>query len=181
MANDKKSSEEKDEHVGAALLDDKIAAAVARGMEAALPLAMAAAARELGMAMNPQKAKVDAATQEFGSQERCPKCLQMKRACKDNHVKLVVAPANPRRFARCPGIIINGVSYLSPRPGAWIWVPAENDITQQMQAWEEEEENLRGGRSLNHDSGTLSPVEANNKTNPANTAGFRGFMSGSPT
>lgn len=159
--------------------DDKIANAVAKGISEALPLALAAMGTTLGQAMNPNKAKEEKARAEFTSSDRCEKCLQMRIVCKNVHVLLNVAPANPRRYARFPGIIVNGVTYISPRPGAPIYVPKDNDILYKLQRWEDEEDNLREPHKLDHNSGTLSPIEANQQVNNANPHGFRGMMPGS--
>ncbi len=185
MADDKKwkSAQDQEAETKAAAqaasdsLDTKIANAVGKGIEAALPLAMAAVGQTLGNSLNPKKAQE--AAQEFSSSDRCEKCGQMRRACKNKHVLLVVAPANPRRYQRFPGCIVNGITYISPRPGAPIYVPAENDVLHQLQVYEEEEDNLREGHKLDHNSGTLSPIEQNQQVNSANPRGFRGMMPGS--
>ncbi len=136
-------------------------------------MATMGAAQVLGNLLNPKKATEEAFKTEFSASDRCDKCYQMRRACKDKHVLLVVAPSNPRRFKRFPGIQVGGVLYISPRPGAPIYVPEQNDILYNLQQWENEEENLREGHSLTHDSGTLSPVNTNNRVNTANPHGFR--------
>lgn len=182
MANDKYKSKEETEaevKVAESNLDTKIADAIGKAFAQALPLSMATVGQTLGAALNPQKAKADAIASEWGSQERCDKCLQMRRTCRDKHVLLVVAPANPRRFSRFPGIIVNGITYISPRPGAPIYVPKENDILRALQVYEDEEDNLREGHKLDHNSGTLSPIEQNQAVKEANPHGFRGMMPGS--
>jgi hypothetical protein len=185
MADDKKKSGgapqedlQKDPQVGATLLDDKIANAVRLAMESAMPMAMAAAAQILGTTLNPKKP--DPIAEKYSATDRCSKCLQMKRACKEEHVLMRVAPANPRRFKRFPGAIVGGVLYISPNPNARIWVPKENDIMHIIQTWEAEEDNLREGHSIDHNSGVISPVEGNNNTVPANTRGFREKLEGAP-
>lgn len=157
-------------------LDDKIAAAVERAMAASMPVAMAAVATIL----KPKEAAV-AAIPEWSPSDRCTKCLQFRAVCKDKHELMNVHPANPRRYSRFPGITVNGVTYISPRIGAPIWVPKENDITYKLQRYEEEEENLREGHSLTHNSGTLSPhASVGNTTHQANPMGFRGMNHGAP-
>lgn len=173
MANDKKTDAETKQEAEQSL-DTKIANAVGKAVSEAMPMATMGAAKVMADILNPKKALEDAAAKElFSASDRCSKCHQMKRACKDKHVLLIVAPANPRRFERFPGITVGAVTYISPRMGKPIYVPAENDILYRLQQWENEEDNLREGHSLIHDSGVLSPVPNNSKIIPANPLGFR--------
>lgn len=169
MANKEEIKEAADKDA----LDTKIASAVEKAMTAALPLAMAGVAQIL----KPAPAAT-APAPEFASSDRCDKCLQLRRVCKNLHVKLKVHPENPRRFERFPGIIVNGIHYISPRFGAAIFVPLHNDILQTIQTWENEEDNLREGHVLNHNSGVLSPNPGASQVNNANPMGFRGMNPG---
>jgi len=105
--------------------------------------------------------------------ERCHVCLQRVVACKGEHVELVVAPRNRRYYKDFPGICVNGVLYRSPKMSKAIPVPKENQIAYMVKMWEIGEDELRTGRTLDHDSGTLSPRENNNRPRAANPIGFR--------
>ena len=158
-------------------LDERIAQAVERAMTASMPVAMATVATILK-----PKEPPPVLAPEWSSSDRCVKCLQFRAVCKDKHVLMCVHPANPRRYSRFPGITIGGVTYISPRHGAPIYVPADNDITYKLQRYEEEEENLREGHVLSHNSGTLSPhAQTSSTTVPANPMGFRGMNQGAPS
>lgn len=151
-------------------LDNKIAHAVGAAIEKALPMAVMAAARA---APQPQQQARPAPT-HLG--ERCHKCGQYVVACKDEHVKMYVGPKSGRLHKDFPGCILGGIIYRSPRPGAAIIVPRENDFRYMVFQWENGEENLKTGRTTEHNSGTLSGKPGHTKINPANPYGMNGNM-----
>ena len=162
----------KNEAVNAASMEEAVAKAVETAIEKALPVA----------AMAVQKvASVSAATgfrgtpapRDFGP--RCSKCGQYESGCKGEHVQMVVAPRNPRRFRSFPGIFVNGIQYISPNMHTPVTVPADNDFSHKIKMWEEGEEDLRNGRTVKHDSGVLSGRPGStNQTHEYAGAGFRG-------
>lgn len=174
MAN--KDKDEPKQAEQAQSVEDKINAAVERALEKAIPMAMMGVAQVL----KPKEAPAAELKVVPGTGSRCTKCLQFINVCKDKHVMLKVHPESPRRFKRFPGITVNGITYYSPRHGAPIYVPAENNILQAVQAWEEEENNLREGKQIDHNAGNVSPVEKNNTMKQANTFGFREELEGVP-
>ncbi len=151
-------------------LDDKIASAVKKAVEEAMPVSSMAAAKVLGDMLRPPK-KVP----EFHPGQHCNRCGQLLTACRGNHVKMVVAPSSPRRYESFPGIFVNGVMYKSPDTHTPIDVPAENNIAEILQRWNQGEEDLREGRSLTHNSGTISPYPNRTNVQEANPIGFRGL------
>lgn len=174
MADDKKKSPEE---VAEEKMNSRIDAAIERALEKAMPMAMIGVANVL----KPKEAeKPVVVASKWSATARCSKCGQMLNVCKEEHVLLVVAPANPRRFRRFPGLTINGQTYISPRPGAPIYVPKENDLIRGIQMWEEEEENVREGRQLTHNSGEIGRGANVNSSTPANPMGFRGMNEGRP-
>jgi enamine deaminase RidA (YjgF/YER057c/UK114 family) len=91
----------------------------------------------------------------------CEKCGQRIKVCKDQHVMMVVFPANRRLARYFQGLKLNGVTYHSGQPGRPIWVPATNDFAYQLQQFGENEENFLHGRSASHNSGTIGPSGGN--------------------
>ena len=169
MSNDKKNTEVKEVES----LDDKIAKAVGKAIEEALPVAVMAVSKVTNEAKAPQVVIQNGRPppKEFGS--RCHECGQYLIACKGEHEQLIVAPANPRRFKSFPGVTINGLTYLSPNLSTPVTVPKANDIRTAIRLWEEGEDDMQMGRVVNHNSGTLSGV-AGGAGVPFAGAGFRG-------
>lgn len=171
MSNkDKKDGEKAPE---AAPEVDPMAAAVERALEKTLPMAMMAMAQVLKPA--PIKTDAPPSRNELG---RCSECLQYKKACKGKHIKMVVGPRNHRRWKSWQGVYLNSVHYKSPGPGVEITVPLEQNFAYIIARWEEEEDNLREGRTMSHNSGKLSPKAGKSRTRRANPQGFRGNLSG---
>ena len=177
MANDNRKNDEKS-------LDDRIAEAVSKAVSSALteaiPSAMMASAkmtadslaRIMGKSEDQMKAKEEEVRRQMAEQAQCSKCGIKVGGCKDKHVSMYVGPHNARRFKSFPGLFLNGVQFRSPRPGIEILVPAENNFPYQIAEWERSEEELLTGRTVEHDSGSIS----NNNRNgykPFNGAGFR--------
>jgi hypothetical protein len=108
--------------------------------------------------------------------ERCHVCAQIKTGCEGKHEMMYVGPQNPRRFGSYPGQGLNGVWYKSPRYGVKIPVPLGVSFKNEIARWEDAEEDLRTGRVMMHDSGTLSPNE--NNTRQANPFGFKEMLPG---
>ena len=174
MANEKKySQDELQDAINRAVIaaTEHIAKKSGEDMQAAMMASAKISADILAAALKPK----DKAIEKYEAMEHCPKCWQLKRACKEEHVKMVVAPKNRRRMKDFPGLFLNGVQYISSDGQTAIHVPKHNDFDHQLHVWEEAEEDLRTGRSLDWNSGTLSAF--GNKTNirQANPLGFRGF------
>lgn len=146
-------------------LDDKIATAVSKALETAIPMGMMAAAQASRMPTGKAAPVFD--------MQRCPTCQQYAGTCRNQHKMMIVGPSNPRRWKSWTGCILNGVQYRSPDMNTPIPVPAENNFGYDVAQWEREEENLREGRMLSHNSGTLSGKGRSN-TRAANPVGFRG-------
>lgn len=175
MAGDKDKKQEQVQGPGPSA--DNIEAAVAKAVETALekaiPVAVMAAQKVAGTAQATGFRGAPARVVDFGP--RCSECGQYETACKGEHVKMIVAPRNPRRFKSFPGIFINSIQYKSPNMYTPVTVPADNDFSHKIKMWEEGEEDLRSGRTVKHDSGTLSGrPDAVNKTHEYAGAGFRG-------
>lgn len=151
---------------------DAVAKAVGKAIEEALPVAVMAASK-VNHVQQATGFKGGAAPSNFGP--RCSTCGQYEKACKGEHVMMIVAPRNPRRFKAFPGMFVNSIQYISPNPHTPIPVPAENDFSHRIKVWEDAEEDLYVSRSISHDSGVLSgrPGGTNN-TVPYAGAGFRG-------
>lgn len=155
---------------------DNIEAAISKAVETALEKSIPVAVMAAQKMTNTAAAtgfRGSPAPRDFGP--RCSKCGQYETACGDKHVQMIVAPRNPRRFKSFPGIFINSVQYRSPNMFTPVTVPADNDFSHKIKMWEEGEEDLRNGRSVKHDSGTLSGRPGSvNQTREYAGAGFRG-------
>jgi len=95
---------------------------------------------------------------------RCNECGQDKRACKSGHVSLCVYPSRYPEFAEWfMGVYINGVRYLSDRPGHMVTVPkdAESGILSHIQVWEENERTTKLGKKRKHNSGDAERPNTN--------------------
>lgn len=93
---------------------------------------------------------------DFG--QKCQQCGQYEIACQGKHRKAIVYPTNHRaRWARFfSGVWLNGVKYLSSRPGHQVTVPADFYPEVDTQRWEMNEEQQANGRESYFDSGNLS-------------------------
>lgn len=103
---------------------------------------------------------------------RCSTCGQLLVACKDEHEMLVVYPQNVRHGKFFQGLFLNGVRYLSPRPGVAIPVPKENNFRYDLAKAEEAEDNFLHGRVIQHHSGSIGHTGTGFV--PANHPGFSG-------
>jgi len=166
------SKSDKQDNVFEERLTDAVAKAVEKAVTEAVPMA-AMAAQRVQQQVSATGFRGVPKQVDFGP--RCSTCGQYEVACKSQHVMMIVAPRNPRRFASFPGITINGITYASPDMHTPIPVPAENEISHKIKLWEEGEEDLRNGRTVTHDSGVLSGRPgAVNQTREYAGAGFRG-------
>lgn len=143
---------------------DPVKAAAAAAASAAIEALLPTIAAMLAQQQRPAGAAGPRAPLDAGP--RCPICGQFVRACggppeegkKDtNHSKIVVYPqggASNLQIAQWfTGVVLNGVRYLSDRPGHAIHVPkvAEADILATVERWSEEELLARVGRKVRVD------------------------------
>ncbi len=114
----------------------------------------------MGVAMAQQSAPAQPALLGNGRlapapKESCMECKQDVRACKGEHVDMVVYPINERWADVFQGVRLNGVNYRSNHAGHFLKVPKANDIAGTIAAFEANEEVQANGRKRRHDSGTL--------------------------
>ncbi len=165
MANDIKKTPEEIKAAEKAEQNEFVRSMVKGIIDEALPVAMMAAAQvQRGPA--PVASKYPAASQ-------CGECGQLLIACKEQHAYLLVQPSSERMYRSFPGITTNNVCYKSPW-GVKICVPKENDILYRVRAWEQSEDDLRNGREIQHNSGTISPQPGRSQVQQADHAGFSG-------
>lgn len=158
--------------------DDKKNPVVAAAIAAALPAPVGASltpelmkilgeAIAMGIAMGKQsEAAQNAATSDAAIvartklRERCQVCLQLKTACKEEHVKMVCYPSDPIAQQVFDGITVNGVRYCSPNYSTQIDVPAANDIGGMIALFEKNERETRLGRKGSRDGGSWRSANA---------------------
>ncbi len=87
--------------------------------------------------------------------ESCMECKQDVRACKGEHIDMVVYPVNERWAVSFQGVRLNGVNYRSNHAGHFLKVPKANDIAGVIAAFEANEEVQANGRKASHNSGSL--------------------------
>jgi uncharacterized protein YraI len=96
---------------------------------------------------------------------RCNQCGQDQKACKTNgHTEMVVYPTRYPEFAEWfMGVYINGVRYLSDRPGHKITVPTDSvsGIKTHIQVWEDNERTTKLGKKRRHNSGDVNAPNRN--------------------
>lgn len=110
------------------------------------------------MAAPAQKVSADAkaaVAAHEASLNTCGDCGQKLKACKGKHRKLVVLPRDARTAQWFPGFFLNGVKYRSNHPGHAITVPAESNPESFVEAFEEQEDYIRNGRSIFRNSGGI--------------------------
>jgi Icc-related predicted phosphoesterase len=105
-----------------------------------------------------------------GSLETCPECKQRLVGCLGEHRRMAVYPQNRRHGRYFQGCRLNGVLYLSNSLQHVITVPANCDFEYQIANWEANEDELRNGREVEHNSGSIGG--GGSAFNPA-TTGFR--------
>lgn len=92
--------------------------------------------------------------------EKCGSCGQLTSACKDQHDMLVVFPKDEQNVNSFDGVRVNGVVYRSQHGTDAICVPKDNSILSLLNAWENAEREMRNGKKVMRNSGTLSPYGA---------------------
>lgn len=99
---------------------------------------------------------------------KCHECGQVLSGCEGKHIQMVVHPAQFAEYF--PGVIINGIKYLSNDSGHRITVPAacESTIMGIVAGFEKNEREISVGRKRDHHSGSVSPHGSS--INPANAA-----------
>jgi hypothetical protein len=148
--------------------DDKIAKAISKALEDALPMAVMAAAQIL----KPAERKVVTQEDVAASRAECSTCGLRRIACHDEHELMYVGPRNHRYLKDFPGVYINGVWFKSAAPGHRIPVPKKNGIAFMIQQWENSEDDNKDGRTIDWNSGTLS---GSGKNSQIRTPEFPGF------
>lgn len=88
---------------------------------------------------------------------KCSECGQVKTGCEGKHVKMTVLPASFQEYF--PGVILNGIKYLSNDDGHTVTVPAnaESTILGIIAGYERNEQELASGRKAVRHSGVVSP------------------------
>lgn len=144
MSNDKKQLEPKPEGITltAEAFENIITKVVTQSTAAAAAL----------ISTSQPKAPVALPPRTF---EKCAECFQYAEACKGEHVEMVVYPVSAKHGKWFPGVIVNGVRYLSDHGGHRIKVPKENNIAAAVVQWEQNEEEMLNGRTKFHNSGSI--------------------------
>jgi hypothetical protein len=144
---------------------EKAIKAVAEQM---IPAAIAAA---ITATQGTRPAAQAAPVQPNGSNPQCSECGQKRSACGGKHVQMVVFPTRFPQFADYfPGVILNGVKYLSNDDSHTVTVPAiaESDVLNTVAGFERNEHEMANGRVAERHSGTVSP--RGTSFSPANAA-----------
>lgn len=151
-----------------AISDAAMAAAVKFVSEQMIPAAVAAAVS----ATTKQAAPAPAPTRAGPvPQQKCHDCGQVRSGCEGKHVLLAVYPQRyPQHADYFPGVILNGVKYLSNNGSHKILVPAnaESTILGVVAGFEQNEHEMANGRKAERHSGHVSPHGAS--VQPANQA-----------
>lgn len=90
--------------------------------------------------------------------EMCAECGQHRKACNGEHVQICVLPTRRPEYAQWyQGYKLNGVVYLSDRPGHLVTVPKScaQDILSGVRLWEDTEARMRQGKVREHHSGSV--------------------------
>lgn len=136
-------------------LDDKIARALATALEKALP-AMAAAAVQTQISAQDAKSAAQYLARPSG--EKCAECQQRLPAGvpqgSHKHIKVAIFPSHRKHGKWFQGLFVNGVKYLSNHAGHLLTVPADLDLSL-IRNWEDNEDVMKDGREVDHNSGTL--------------------------
>lgn len=130
---------------------------VADAVKASLP----AAAALLAEAIRP----VPEPTVPVLRSERCSKCGQLLRACKDKHRQVVCYPKDQTYAHFFRGAFLNGIKYYSDH-GEALDVPADWDVESMISAWENNEREQAVGRRAHRNSGHLGNGIYNVNPNP---------------
>lgn len=132
-----------------------------------IPAAIAAAIH----ATNAGKPRAAAST-PARTRRVCTECKQdADTGCGGKHAKIVVFPQRYEEAQEFfPGVFINGVRYLSNDASHEVVVPlnAAGDILNTVQRFEQNEHEMRSGRTKKHHSGSVGPNGAS--VNPATAA-----------
>lgn len=128
--------------------DDDMNALIERAVQKALEKAIPAS---VGIVANIQESiKTDAANRAAEARAtantKCTECGQLTRACKGEHVKMVVYPKDNSLEDWFMGVYVNGVRYISNHSSDEILVPKNNDIASLISQWEQNETESRNGR-----------------------------------
>lgn len=102
---------------------------------------------------------------------KCIECGQVLTGCGGKHVQMVVYPQRyPQHADYFPGVVINGIRYLSNGDGHRVTVPAEAESTISgiVSNFEQNEQELATGRKAERHSGHVGP--GGTSVQPANQA-----------
>lgn len=148
--------------------EDKIAAAVAKAMETAIPMAFATIEQVRSNAQTAANEKVQA--NNAAVHAVCPECRFHPKNCDygKSHKKVVVFPKSGANAQWFQGVTINGVRLLSNGPGHYLIVPERCDVEGIVARWEANEEETKQGRSAQHHSGSIGA--GHSQVHPAHAA-----------
>jgi predicted RNA-binding protein (virulence factor B family) len=147
MANDKQQE-----------LKDTVAATLEAVLKEVLP-AVLVASKQADRQSDYESRREDAIV-AMRSVDRCGQCGQLAAACHNEHEMMVVFPKDEQNVQSFDGIRINGVVYRSSNSGAAVCVPKDNCILTLLNAWENAEREMRNGKKVMRNSGTMSPYGA---------------------
>lgn len=166
MAHDDKRQSEKTLTITESELSKMIADAVAASMKDNMQVGMMAAA-QLVVNANKQPVRIE---DKYGALQECHLCGQKLRGCREQHVKMLVAPRNRHLLKDWPGIFLNGKWYKSTDGRTPITVPKENDFQYRINQWENSMEEFKASRTVEHNSGSIGGPNA--QMNPYTGIGF---------
>lgn len=133
--------------------EDKMADALERAFEKAIPAAMAASDAIRGkQAKDNEDEKIRAANKNI---VRCVECRQPVTSCKGKHRQTVLYPTGlpPSMAKTFQGVWLNGQHYLSRSPQDRITVPEDSCMERDMQVWEKGRWDLINGKEVNVKAG----------------------------
>lgn len=145
-------AEKKDE------LKDTVSATLEAVLKEVLP-AVLVASKQADRQADYEAQREDAVARMRGV-DKCGACGQLVAACKNEHVMLVVFPKDDQNVNSFDGVRINGAVYRSQHGTDAICVPKDNSIASILNAWENSEREMRNGKKVMRNSGTLSPYGA---------------------
>lgn len=147
MADDKKTTGQRSELADAVrdILKEVLPAAVGAGLEAARQTA---------------DAKAVAGAPPIKDLSDCTECRQKRSACGGRHRKLCVLPEDQEYAQWFQGLRVNGVLYLSDRPGHQITIPADLNAEHMIEQFVRNEKELKHGRQRGRFSGAVGNPKA---------------------
>jgi ferredoxin-like protein FixX len=139
----------------AASVNNDIALGIALGMKQ-----MAEAMGLTGHAAPAQEYNPKAEYYQRIGKGTCQECGQFKVACEGKHTEMVVFPTKyPEHAEFWPGVKLNAAHYISNNENHRVVVPvsAVPVIMRIIHEFEQNENNMKNGRTKRHNSGSISP------------------------